>query len=93
MLWLPSDAKHTERILLSLSIVLLVQLNGQISSNGGRQTLVCVCFICYPQSALEGVIPGISEDRRLGFLKYEDHRYDTLKYEEVKTQGYQTNYD
>ena len=38
-----------------------------------------------------GVIPGISEDRGLRFLKYEDWRCDTLKYEEVKTQEYQTN--
>ena len=40
-----------------------------------------------------GVIPGISEDRGLRFLKYEDWRYDKLKYEEVKTQEYQINYD
>ena len=39
------------------------------------------------------VIPGISEDRGLRFLKYEDQRYDTLKCEEVKTQEYQTKTD
>ena len=40
-----------------------------------------------------GVIPGISEDRRLRFLKYADRRCDTLNYEEAKTQEYQTNKD
>ena len=40
-----------------------------------------------------GVIPGISEDRGLRFLKYEDWRYDTQIYEVVKTQEYQTNYE
>ena len=42
---------------------------------------------------LKGVIPGISEDRGLRLLKSEDRRYDTLKYEEVETQEYQTNQD
>ena len=37
------------------------------------------------------VIPGFSEDRGLRFLKYEDSGYETLKYEEVKTQEYQNN--
>ena len=39
----------------------------------------------------ERVIPGISEDRGLRLLMYEDRRCGTLKYEEVKTQEYQTN--
>ena len=38
-----------------------------------------------------GVIQGFSEDRGLSFLKYENRRYETHKYEEVKTQEYQNN--
>ena len=48
-------------------------------------------FYIHLSALIKGVIPGISEDRGSRFLKYEDRRYNTLKYEEVKTQEYRTN--
>ena len=38
-----------------------------------------------------GVIPGFSEDRGLIILKCVDQRYETLIYEELKTQEYHNN--
>ena len=50
--------------------------------------LICDTQVLWQQIGhFMGVIPGISEDRGLRFLKYEDWRYNTLKYEEVKTKN------
>ena len=37
------------------------------------------------------VIPAFSDDRGVGFLKYEDSGYETLEYEEMKTGNIKIN--